>query len=174
MVIKLTMVNDNGSITKEDGSAVLPQTTTAKVDSTLWIILILAVLFLVSVVWLVIVLTWKNNSRTKKRAEKNVTYEIASFIVPYVVSFVLIDYSAVNLIIVALLFVFLGVIFVYSRVPNLNPIFVLCGYKLYKTDDRHYILSKKSLDAINIEIADNLDGIPARELERELLIMLPR
>jgi hypothetical protein len=145
----------------------------AKIMADLPLLITLIVLFLSSIFWASGLLRWKNNVRISGKATKNDTIEVAAYIVTYIVPLIFIEKNFIGLIVSMTLFVVVGFIFICSDKDYLNPTFLFFGYKTYRIDDK-VILSRASLDALNISLIESSHGIPAREIVRNTYIILPR
>jgi hypothetical protein len=145
----------------------------AKIKADLPLLMTLIVLFLSSIFWMSGLLRWKNNVRISGKAMENKTIEMAIYIVTYIVPLIFIEMSFTGLVVSTVLFVVVGFIFIRSDKDYLNPTFLFFGYKAYRIDDK-IILSRNSLDALNISLIESPHGISAREIVKNTYIILPR
>jgi hypothetical protein len=145
----------------------------AKITANLPLLMILIVLFVSSIFWVSGLLRWKNNVRISGKATENNTIEMAIYIVTYIVPLIFIEMNFTGLVISMVLFVVVGFIFIRSDKDYLNPTFLFFGYKTYRIDDK-VILSRTSLDALNISLIESPQGICAREIVKNTYIILPR
>jgi hypothetical protein len=98
---------------------------------------------------------------------------MAIYIVTYIVPLIFIEMNFTGLVVSMVLFVVVGFIFIRSDKDYLNLTFFVFGYKTYKIDDK-VILSRASLDALNISLIESPHGISAREIVQNTYIILPR
>jgi hypothetical protein len=147
--------------------------TCAKITANLPLLMTLMMLFLSSIFWVSGLLRWKNNVRISGKATENNTIEMAIYIVTYIVPLIFIEMNFIGLVVSMILFVVVGFIFVRSDKDYLNPTFFLFGYKTYKIGDK-VILSRNSLDALNISLIENPHGVSAREIVQNTYIILHR
>jgi hypothetical protein len=144
-----------------------------KITADLPLLMTLIVLFISSILWVSGLLRWKNNVRISGRATENTTIEMAIYIVTYIVPLIFIEMNFTGLVVSMVLFVVVGFIFIRSDKDYLNPTFLFFGYKTYRIDGK-VILSRTSLDALNISLIESPHGISAREIVQNTYIILPR
>jgi hypothetical protein len=132
---------------------------------------LLALLLMVSLVWQNMFFKQGNNGRIYQKVSDNATIESVSFIIPYIASFVTIDLNFFALIANVVIFILLGIAFVYSDKLFLCPFFLFSRFKLYKNDTLH-IFSRHSFEELRLSIDENKDGIEIRELCRNIYIQL--
>jgi len=137
------------------------------------LLLTLAVLFLLSVIWLLSLVKWENNTRIKGEVKDNITIEMAAFFATYILPLIFIDFDLIGIIISIVIFLVFAIAFIASDKHFLNPTFILFGYKLYRVDDK-CVLFRKSMDALKIKLIENKDGVSVRELVRNTYIVLPK
>jgi hypothetical protein len=77
------------------------------------------------------------------------------------------DYGIISNVII---FLVIGIAFVYSEKIYLSPVFLFLGFKLYSNGSDH-ILSKSSMESINLAIEENSNGVEVRELARNTYII---
>jgi hypothetical protein len=145
----------------------------AKITADLPLLMILIVLFLSSIFWMSGLLKWKNNIRISGKATENNTVEMAIYILTYIVPLIFIEMNFTGLVVSMVLFIVVGFILIRSDKDYLNPTFLFFGYKTYRIDDK-VILSRTSLDALNISLIESPHGISAREIVQNTYIILPR
>lgn len=143
------------------------------IKPNLLLLFVLISFIIISLVWLLNLLHWKNNIRIKGKAKENITIEMLIFIATYIIPIIFIDTNWVGLVICIVVFIVFGFMHIVSDRHFLNPTFCLFGYKLYRLDDR-CILYKKSIDSLNILFVESPDGICARELVRNTYIVLTK
>ena len=102
--------------------------------------------------------------------KNNVTYEVASFLVPYIVSIFTIDLNWYGWLINIIIYVFFGIVMMYADVVHLCPIFLLLGFKLYKDSNDNYVYSKLSKEQYNQLCIEQMDGIEAKTLTGNLAL----
>jgi len=141
----------------------------------LGLLIVLFLLIIISLVWLSIVLKLENNIRVKGFAEKNTAHNsiivlLTTCIIPMALASFNINF--VNLLICVIILVMFGIYFIDSEEPYLNPTFLLLRYKLYRINGYNILTRHKSLDALNIDLSDNPDGICAKELVKNTYIIL--
>ena len=73
----------------------------------------------------------------------------------------------------AIIFVFVGITFIFSNGMQTSPVFMVYGYKTYKCDDG-YIITRLSREKINILMEDEQDGIEAREIVKGVYVTFPK
>lgn len=127
-------------------------------------------LLLISVTWIASLGKWKNNTRYKRKIEKNISFEMIGFILPYLVSMGTITIDDYGIISNVIIFLVIGIAFVYSEKIYLSPVFLFLGFKLYSNGSDH-ILSKSSMESINLAIEENSNGVEVRELARNTYII---
>jgi hypothetical protein len=144
-----------------------------RIRQNLPLLITLAILLIISLVWIFVLFRWKNNTRVKGQVKENISIEMAAFLATYIVPIVFIDINWLSLIINIVLFIAAGIAIIVSDKHFMNPTFFLFYYKLYRLGD-NCILYRGSMDKLNIAIAENPNGICARELVRNTYIVLPR
>lgn len=148
----------------------LIETWKINIQNNLGIIIVLAIMFALSLVWMIYLTTWKNNTRYKNRVDKNLTIEMLGFIFPYIVSICTIKIDSFGILINIVLFAVIGIAFICSDRVYMSPTFLLLGYKLY-TSGSAYVLTKLSLEQFNLALEDDLNGVNVRELSKNVYIM---
>jgi len=153
------------------GDKTLTETWFFRFESNKVLIISLLVLFVVSIIWTRAIPRWKNNTRVKYRLRKNATIDMAIFLVTFIVPMITIDIDGFGIVLTILLFIFFGVAFVLTDIIHISPVFLMLGYKLYSSETVH-ILSKRSLEEINLLLDEDIEGIPGRELCKNTYILL--
>ena len=134
------------------------------------LLLTLSFLFMVSTIWILLFKNWKNNTRYNKKIDKNISFEMVGFIFPYLISMSTITIDGFGVLINVVIYLVIGISFVYSEKIYFSPVFLLLGFKLYSNGVDH-ILTKKSIDSFNLAVEENLSGVEARELARNIFII---
>ena len=133
----------------------------------IWVIFIFWTL---SILVLCVLRRIKPNSRCKVKLKNNVTYEVASFILPYIVSIFTIDLTLYGWLIVVIIYIIFGMLMMYADAVHLCPIFLLLGFKLYKDCNDNYVYSKLSMEQYNQLCIDQIDGIEVKMFTGHLMI----
>jgi len=106
----------------------------------------------------------KMNSRVKLIPEKNITHEMAGYLLAQVATAATTVFTDWWIPINIVLFILFGFFFVGSNKVHTSPLFVVpMGNKIYETGDS-VIITKYSKQAMRIAQEDNPDGLEAREL----------
>lgn len=134
------------------------------------IIFVLLGFIVISTLVIFILKKVKPNSRCKAILKNNVTYEVSSFLVPYIVSIFTIDLNWYGWLINIIIYVFFGIVMIYADVVHLCPIFLLLGFKLYKDSNDNYVYSKLSKEQYNQLCIEQMDGIEAKTLTGNLAL----
>lgn len=134
------------------------------------IIFTLLGLIFVSVIVIFILNKIKPNSRCKSKLKNNVTYEAASFLIPYIISIFTIDLDWYGWLINIIIYILFGLITILADIVQLCPVFLLIGFKLYKDYNGNYVYSKLSIEQYNQLCTDQIDGIEAKMLTTHLSI----
>lgn len=134
------------------------------------IVLVLCGFIIVSVVVLVALNRVVANSRCKAKLQNNVTYEIASFLVPYIISIFTIDLDWYGWLINFFIYIIFGIIMICADVLHLCPAFLLLGFKLYRDSNDNYVYSKLSKEQYNQLCIEEIDGIEAKTITSHLSI----
>lgn len=108
------------------------------------------------------------NSRCKALLKNNVTYEVALFLLPYIVSIFTIDLNWYGWLINVVIYILLGIVMMRSDIVYLCPIFIFLGFKLYKDSNDNYIYSKLSKEQYNQLCIDQINGIESKTLTEHL------
>lgn len=108
------------------------------------------------------------NSRCKALLKNNVTYEVASFLLPYIVSIFTIDLNWYGWLINVVVYILFGIVMMYADIVHLCPIFIFLGYKLYKDSNDNYVYSKLSKEQYNLLCIEQNDGIERKTLTGHL------
>jgi hypothetical protein len=145
----------------------------ASIAANSMLLIPLAALLVLSIVWMSGLLRWKYNTRVSGKATQNSTIEMSVYIATYIVPMIWIETNLTGLLVSIVLFGVVGVVFIRSDKDYLNPTFQLFGYKSYIIDNK-VVLVRASLDALNISLTENPQGISARELVRNMFIVLRR
>ena len=134
------------------------------------IILVLFGFIFISTLVILILKKVRPNTRCKATLKNNVTYEVASFLVPYIVSVLTIDLNWYGWLINIIIYVFFGIVMMYADIVHLCPIFLLLGFKLYKDSNENYVYSKLSKEQYNQLCIEQKDGIEAKTLTGNLAL----
>ena len=108
------------------------------------------------------------NSRCKALLKNNVTYDVALFLLPYIVSILTIDLNWYGWLINIIIYILFGLITILADVVQLCPAFLLIGFKLYKDFNGNYVYSKLSIEQYNQLCIEQIDGIEAKMLTTHL------
>ncbi|WP_418205574.1 hypothetical protein [Anaerotignum faecicola] len=108
------------------------------------------------------------NSRCKALLKNNVTYEVASFLLPYIISIFTIDLNWYGWLINVVIYILFGIVMMYADIVHLCPIFIFLGFKLYKDSNDNYIYSKLSKEQYNLLCIEQNDGIESKTLTGHL------
>lgn len=130
------------------------------------IIFVLLGFIMISILTIIILKKVKPNSRQKAKLKDNITYEIASFLIPYIVSVFTIDLDWYGWLINIVIYILFGVIMLYADIVRLCPVFLLLGFKLYRDSNDNYVYSKLSKEQYNQLCIDQIDGIEAKTITK--------
>jgi uncharacterized pyridoxamine 5'-phosphate oxidase family protein len=64
-----------------------------------------------------------------------------------------------------------GIVFINGDKVYASPIFLLHHYKVYKCNN-YIVLTTMSREKFNIQVEDTIDGVEARELTKDVYIVL--
>lgn len=134
------------------------------------VIVILVLLLIISVMTVLSIRKIKPTERIYKRVKDNRTIEMCSFIFPYVISIIAINLDWFGWVINCAIYIGLGVFIITSNKLRLCPAFLWARYKLYVDDNGIYILSRNSIESINLALDDDYNGIEAKRLTKDLLM----
>ena len=139
-------------------------------EFSLLLVLLLVALIAIGVVWLWKVLKWKNNTRIGGRIEEqNISKESINYLVTYIIPFIsIID---IGFIFGVIAFFLLGKFAISSGNYFSNPMLYFFRFKLYKFGDKR-VFSRKSREEIMLYLAENPNGISAREFVANTYIVL--
>jgi hypothetical protein len=116
----------------------------------------------------------RNNTRIKKKVEENAVIENFGFLTANILTVILpTAFSDYGIWMAAIIFVFVGITFIFSNGMQTSPVFMVYGYKTYKCDDG-YIITRLSREKINILMEDEQDGIEAREIVKGVYVTFPK
>lgn len=116
----------------------------------------------------------RNNTRIKKKVEENVVIENFGFLTANILTVILpTAFSDYGIWMAVIIFVFVGIAFVFSNGMQTSPVFMMYGYKTYKCGDG-YIITRESREKINILIEDEQDGIEVREIVKGVYVTFPK
>lgn len=132
------------------------------------IIFVLLGFILVSAITIIMLKNVEPNSRKKAKLTDNITYEVASFLIPYIISVFTIDLDWYGWLINIFIYILFGVITLYADVVRLCPVFLLLGFKLYKDSNNNYVYSKLSKEQYNQLCIEQTDGIEAKSITKDL------
>lgn len=135
------------------------------------VIIALVLLFIFSVFVACKLHSYRPSERVYKKLTKNVTGEMASFFIPYILSILLINFDSYGLFICILIFLLCGVVIIQADWLKLCPIFFYAGYKLYVDENSNYILSRLKIEQFNQILLDEVNGIEATPLTPRLFIV---
>lgn len=95
------------------------------------------------------------NGRVYAKIRKNSTGEMLTFLVPYIISFIALNFDIVWCISMVLIFILGGIVVINSEHLCWCPVFLFSRYKVYKNEENKYILSRMSKDKINLLLEDS-------------------
>lgn len=135
------------------------------------VIIILSILIFASLIVLRYIRSIKPNTRNNNALKDNVTYEIGAFFIPYLVTVLTVSFDFYGWVINGFIVVVLGIIIVSSDVIRMCPTFIFLRYKLYKDEENNYVLTKLTKEQYNQILADDINGIQAKQLSSKLSIV---
>lgn len=135
------------------------------------ILIILLVLTAFSIIWTRYIKTWKNNSRISFRVSKDSKIEESAFILPYILTVVTFNFDIYGWLICIMVYGVVGLLFVQSRALQTSPIFILSRYHIL-TDGVNKVITRDTVEAYNLKIDDQPNGIEVRELAKHIYITL--
>lgn len=110
----------------------------------------------------------------RKKWKKNAVIENFGFLTANILTVILpTAFSDYGIWMAAIIFVFVGITFIFSNGMQTSPVFMVYGYKTYKCDDG-YIITRLSREKINILMEDEQDGIEAREIVKGVYVTFPK
>lgn len=134
-------------------------------------IVILTILIILSMLVLYRTHSFSSKERTRKKITKDVTGEIASFFIPYILSIFVLSvdfYGAMTFVIIFILF---GIFIIRSDWFRLCPIFFYAGYKLYLNENGNYILCRLEIEQFNQILLDEINGLEVTPLTPKLFLV---
>ena len=135
------------------------------------ILILLSLLAIFSIIWTHYIKSWKNNSRIKYRMTGDSKIEESAFILPYIFTIITYNFDAYGWLICFFVYLSVGLLFVQSRKLQMSPIFILSRYHIL-TDGNNKVITRNTLEAFNLKLDDNPDGIEVRELAKHVYITL--
>lgn len=137
-----------------------------------YIIAGLSILCVISIPMLAKTRRFNPNERIAEAATKNCTGEVAAFFIPFILSFLTIGIDWYGWMINVAIFVLFGFITVQADWIHLCPVFTYAGYRLYKTENGAYILSRLTLEQYNQLLLDDINGIEVKVLTKDLYMVV--
>ena len=134
-------------------------------------IVILTILIILSILVLYRTHRFSSKERTRKKITKNVTGEIASFFIPYILSIFVLSVDFYGVIIFVIIFILCGIFIIQSDWLRLCPIFLYAGYKLYLDENGNYILCRLKIEEFNQIILDEINGLEVTPLTPKLFLV---
>jgi len=111
------------------------------------------------------------NTKIKINPEDNVTYDASQYVLAQIITVLTLVFSNYGILIGIVIFIIGGIYFVRSKKIHQAPLFVIpLGYKIYNSGDKILIM-KGSKDRMRLRLQENIDGIPARELEPGIFLV---
>lgn len=136
------------------------------------IIFTLIGLIFISMLVIFILKRIKPNSRCKTKLKSNVTYEAASFLIPYIISIFTIDLDWYGWLINIIIYILFGLITILADIVQFCPVFLLLRFRLYKDFNDNYVYSKLSIEQYNQLCIDQIEGIEAKMLTKHLSLSM--
>ena len=137
------------------------------------ILLILFVLIIFSIVWTQYIKSWKNNTRVHFRMKDNSKIDESAFILPYIFTSIPSFFDVFGWFISFTIYGIIGLIFVQSRKIQMSPVFLLSRYHIL-TDGTNKIITRNTVEAFNLKLDEQQNGIEVRELAKHIYITLDR
>lgn len=122
--------------------------------------LVFLILIVISVLTFLYFLFCELNSEVKIGEVENMSSEILTYFITYVIPLTTLEEHNLNMIIINLiLFFVIGVFYVNGNQIYLNILFTLFGFNIYQDEDKKIIISKKSADKINNRSSVNVKRV---------------
>lgn len=122
-------------------------------------IIVVSIALIVSIVLIITINKKTPNSRVYSKIHKNSTGEMLTFLVPYIISFIALNFDIVGCVSMVLVFILGGLVVINSEHLCWCPAFLFSGYKVYKNAESKYILSRMTKDRINLMLEETSNGI---------------
>lgn len=136
------------------------------------LIIILLVMAILSYVVMNSIRTYQGNERAFNKLTKNITGEMASFFIPFILSILTINIDWYGWGISAFIFILCGYLVIQADWLHLCPVFFYLGYKLYKDEHGRNILSRLQKEQFNQILMDDINGLDVRALTPSLYITI--
>lgn len=134
-------------------------------------IIVLTMLILLSLVVLYKTCNFSLKERTHNKITKNMTGEMASFFIPYILSIIVINIDFYGMVIFILIFMLCGFFIIQADWLRLCPIFFYAGYKLYIDENENYILCRLKIEQFNQILLDEINGLEITPLTPKLYLV---
>lgn len=135
-----------------------------------YILIALAILFLLSIPALGKIKRLQANERIYSKLEKNCTGEMASFFIPFILSVLTIGIDWYGWILFLFIFVICGFVVIQADWVRLCPAFFYLKYRLYSTNNGCFVLSRLSIEQVNQILFDDTNGLEVKALTPKLYI----
>lgn len=134
-------------------------------------IFILIILIIFSMLVLYRTNSFSSKERTHQKITKNMTGEVGSFFIPFILSIFVLNVDFYNVIIFLLIFVLCGIFIIQADWLRLCPIFLYAGYKLYLDENENYILCRLKMEEFNQILLDEINGLEVTPLTPRLYLV---
>ena len=135
-----------------------------------YILFALTILFLLSIPTLGKIKHLRANERIYSKLKKNCTGEMASFFIPFILSFLTIGIDWYGWIIFLFIFVICGFFVIQSDWVRICPAFFYLKYRLYSTNNGCFVLSRLGIEQVNQILLDDTNGLEVKALTPKLYI----
>ena len=134
------------------------------------VLTILLILFGASILILKAFQRLENNTRIQYELDGEIVFEIAISLIAFFVTILTISLNTYGLLLTVVVFTVMGTVIVSTDRIYVLPIFWLRRYHVFKARGA-IIITKMSLEQYKLRLDANLDGIPARELVKNVYII---
>lgn len=158
--------------TEQDGVTSLKQRALYNWTQHSPLMIVLLMLFIISGFIIHKIQSFRANERVYSKLIKNVTGEMASFFIPFILSFLAISMDWYGWMISAFIFFLCGFIVIQADWLHLCPVFSFMGYILYKDEKDKYILTRLKREQFNQVVLEDFTGVEVRALTPNLYIAM--
>lgn len=128
------------------------------------VIILLLFLFFLSAFVVYKTSSINSNERIYKKLVKNATGEMATFFIPFILSFLTISMDWYGGMISMFIFFLCGYIIIQADWLHICPVFFYSGYRLYKEENGKYVLTRLKKEQFNQLLLENSNGIEVKAL----------
>lgn len=134
-------------------------------------IIILIILLAFSIIIMLSITKWKNNTRIYIKAEKNETINGLWMFSSYILPILVCGYNLYIGFVLLILLLLVGFAVVRGGYIHFSLAFIILGYKIYSSD-KMIMVTKYKMERYNLLIDENENGIEARRISKNVFIIL--